>query len=612
MFCANCGAKNSDDARFCENCGTLLIAPHVPAQSQKLKMSDIPNVPEEHEIAETLNISEPLVAAEAPISADASTGPEKDLASDSEPADIPDVADVLAAADAAIIPGLPDEARIPDDMKDLEMIRRPEMVRPPEGLQIPEQQTSNLKEQAEFSDAFAAAVQRETRFGEPKTKTRSHKKLWLIPLLIVVIFGAVAYFTGKYLTDPSRTVAAFEQAVRDQNVHELKKLILPNEPADVNDNQIQAMLRLFDSQPDTYRAIVASLNQSAKSPDIIQPDNMLYYLQKSGKKYLIFDNYRIGTDSIQAKITTNLQDMQVGILGVGHSKTADQADSNMPQTLDVGPVIPGEYTFYGKSKALNTSKMVSLTSAGKNVDFSGVYIQVRSNIRDAELYVNGKDTGKTIAEAGAYGPFKKNDTPVFYAKYTVNGQSIQTDPVSISGGQSSFGAGFSLDQAQTDGIDLNFNQVDSGNFYVLDSQNEQENMSTLNNYFPGFYDALSTAVSLDDATNFANYFESGTDYAKAQIQSAHNFYKQGVSESNTSFHINSVISLGGGVFSVTVDESWDETITDPNSDSQTSKSFSYTDTYQLKETAPGMLKIVGQKITNRQDTSNASSSGSSF
>ncbi|WP_157800184.1 zinc ribbon domain-containing protein [Sporolactobacillus pectinivorans] len=589
MFCRNCGAKNPDGARFCANCGASLIAPHAPAQSQEPKMSDIPSVSEEPKISETLNISEPLVAAEAPISAD-----------------------VSAAPDAAIIPGLPGEARIPDDVKDLEMIRRPEMVRPPEGLRIPEQQTGNLKEQAVFSDVFAATAQRETRFDEPETKTRLHKKLWLIPLLIVVILGAVAYFTGKYLTDPSRTVAAFEQAVRDQNVHELKKLILPNEHADVNDNQIQAMLRLFDSQPDTYRAIVASLNQSAKSPDIIQPDNMLYYLQKSGKKYLIFDNYRIGTNSIQAKITTNLQGMQVGILGVGHSKIADQADSNTPQTLDVGPVIPGEYTFYGKSKVLNTSKMVSLTSAGKNVDFSGVYIQVRSNISDAELYVNGKDTGETIAEAGAYGPFKKNDTPVFYAKYTVNGQSIQTDPVSVSSGNSSFGTGFSLDQAQTDGIDLNFNQVDSGNFYVLDSQNEQANISTLNNYFPGFYDALSTAVSLDDATNFANYFESGTDYAKAQIQSADNFYKQGVSESNTSFNINSVISLGGGVFSVTVDESWDETITDPNSGSQTSKSFSYTDTYQLKETAPGILKIVGQKITNRQDTSNASSSGSSF
>lgn len=628
MFCKNCGAKNPDDAKFCAKCGIPLAVPPVPLQpetpeppvvpksierSNTSEISDPPEIPEATEASESSAQPEPPVS-EAPRDSEAAKSPDipevksQDLLSDAELSDNPEtsgeeVPDRPAASeneDPADIPGIPSEP-------DIEIRRRPEMVRPPENIRVPEESLSSHPEKIARAHVPAGMAPGETRTASG-TQSKSHKKLWLIPILIIVVLGTAAYFTGKYLTDPSRTVDAFEQAVRDQNVSELKSLIQPNEHTSVTDAQIRAMLSLFKNQPDTYHSIVTALDASAASPSRTTNDTP-YYLQRSGKKFLIFDNYRIGTDTVQAKVTTNLQGMQVGIQGIGQSKVASEADSNTPQTLTVGPVIPGEYTIYGKSKTLNTTKVVSLTSSGKSVDFSGIYVRVSSNISDAELFVNDQDTGKTIAEAGEYGPFKKNDTPVFYAKYTVNGKSIQTSPVSITPDGSNYDdSSMTLDDAQNSGIELDFSEVDSGDFYVLNSNDEQGNIDTLNSYFSGFYDALSNAVSSGETSDFANYFESGTSYAAAQLKNAQSFNKQGISESNSDYTINSVQSLGNGVFSAQVDESWDEEITDPNTGDYTTKSFSYTNTYKLQETAPGTLKIIGQSITNRQDTTDSSSS----
>ncbi|WP_010631570.1 TcaA 3rd/4th domain-containing protein [Sporolactobacillus vineae] len=438
------------------------------------------------------------------------------------------------------------------------------------------------------------------------------KKRYMIPLVIVLVLLVAAYFSGKYMTSPVRTVDAFEQAVRDQNTGVLKSLILPSEHTHVNDAQIKAMLALFKSHPGIYSQVVSDLAASAHHPDRTALSHALYYLQKDGKKYLVFDNYKIGTTPIQAKILTNLKGMSVGIKGVGRAQTAAQADDQSPQSLTVGPVIPGEYGFYGDSDKLSTAKTADLTRSGKTIDFSGVYLTIQSNLNGAELYVDNKDTGETVSAAKTYGPFKKSETPVFYAKYTVGGKSIKTNSVTIvrdSAMDSGDGNRITLSEAESSGIDLEFDNVDpSSDFYALDGNDEQSNSQNLNGYFQGFYDALSSAVSDDMPDDFKTYFVNGSSYQKAQLQSAKKFYDQGITESIQDFTVDHVKKIGDGLYAATTDESWSESITDPDTGDSKDKDFSYTNTYQLQETAPGELKIVGQKISHRQDSDASSDS----
>ncbi|MDD9148013.1 zinc-ribbon domain-containing protein [Sporolactobacillus sp. CQH2019] len=448
----------------------------------------------------------------------------------------------------------------------------------------------------QIMEQAAAEAEPQTRYT---AKSLTLKKRIYIPIIAVIVIVGALFFIGKTMADPQRTIDAFKNAVQNQDVHTLAGLVHTNGNMPADRSQIKAMLALFQKQPGIYTNVLHSFQQSIKSADTQSGSSSPYYLEKSGKKFFIFNNYQIRANLIHPLVITNLKGMQVGIEGVGKAQTAAQASANSPETLTLAGVIPGYYTIYGKSSSMNTSVQEAIHSAGVKVDFSGIYIPVRSNISDAELYVNGKDTGKTLAQVTEWGPFKENDSPSFYAKYTVNGQSIQTDSVNIS--DSSYdGSSLTLDQAENDGIDLTFDESGSDNFYVLDRNDSGTNRNTLNSYFSNFFDALGTAVSSGDTSEFASYFETDTDFSNMQIANAKKFNSQGISESNQSFDITNIQYIGKDTFSMDVSEAWNESYTDQN-DNFVNKDFTLKSNYQVKETAPGQLKIVGQKITDRQE-----------
>lgn len=463
----------------------------------------------------------------------------------------------------------------------------------------PAQPVDHVQQTDQPPQIIEQAAAEETPQTRYTTQSITLKKRVYLPILALIVIIGALFFVGKTMTDPQRTVDAFKNAVQNQDVHTLTKLVHTNGSAPVNTSQIRAMLALFRKEPNVYTGVLHSFQQSVKTANSQIAGSSPYYLEKSGKKYFIFDNYQIMTNLLHPAVITNLKGMQVGIEGVGKTENAGQASAHSPETLTLSGVIPGYYTIYGKSGSMNTSIQEVVNSSGVKVDFSGIYIPVRSDISDAELYVDGKDTGKTVSQVTEWGPFKNNDTPAFYAKYTVNGQSIQTNTVTIS--NNSFnGNNVTLDQAENDGIDLTFDESGSGNFYVLDKKDGSANQNTLQSYFSDFFSALGTAVSSGDTSGFASYFETGTDFSNMQIANAKKFNGQGITESNQSFDITNVKYVGNDTFSVSVSEAWNESYNDSNGN-YTNKDFTLKSNYQVKETAPGQLKIIGQTITNRQE-----------
>ena len=45
MYCSNCGAQNADIARFCEKCGTGLVATPPPPPQPETRMRGVDSVP---------------------------------------------------------------------------------------------------------------------------------------------------------------------------------------------------------------------------------------------------------------------------------------------------------------------------------------------------------------------------------------------------------------------------------------------------------------------------------------------------------------------------------------------------------------------------------------
>ncbi|MCL1632767.1 zinc-ribbon domain-containing protein [Sporolactobacillus sp. CPB3-1] len=470
----------------------------------------------------------------------------------------------------------------------------------------PAVQVSENEPAAALAQAEVAPVPQQsppTRYAETSARTLTIRKRIYIPIIIIAILLAGLYYTGKVLADPQRTVESFKNAVRDHKAHQLASMIHTNENTKVTDEQAKAMLSLFEKYPETYSASLSAMESSAghsgKQPN---GSTALYRLKKHGKKFLLFDNYEISTKVVHPKAVTNLKGMKVGIKGIGKTRTADKASGDSPETVVLDAVIPGYYTLVGKSKDINTSKSFAFVSSSGKVDFTAIYLPVTANIPSAELFMNDQDTGKKLGEHTTVGPFKKNDTPSFYAVYTVNGKSIKSDTVTITKDDSDYDDGtLTLEDAQ-EGVELYFEEADSEDFYSLDQEDadSEANRDVLEFFFQQYLDSLGSAISNQATDEVSDYYETGSDFTKSEMKSIENLGDKEITESNQSFTIDKSTYKDSDTFSVDVTEDWNEYYYDDDNN-EVDKDFTLKSNYSVKQTAPGTLKIVGHKTLSKSE-----------
>ncbi|WP_139691650.1 zinc ribbon domain-containing protein [Sporolactobacillus terrae] len=453
---------------------------------------------------------------------------------------------------------------------------------------------------------------------EKRHKTQSDKKSItikksvLIPVIIAIILIIGFYYTGKVFTDPQRTVDSFRNAVRDHKTHQLAQMIHTNENTKVTDAQAKAMLQLFDKNPSIYSQSLSAMESSAKHSGK-QPSgsHALYQLKKSGKKYLIYDNYQITTNNVHPKVVTNLKGMKVGIKNIGKMKIATKANSDDSETITLSGVIPGYYTIIGQSESMNTSQSAAMLSNEDNaIDFSGTFVAISTNLPGAKLFIDDKDASKILSDKAVnVGPYKEGDTPSFYATYTVNGKSIKSNTISISDDESSddYSEEYedettTIDDAESDGINLIFEAAAEEGFYSLnrDDLNGEQNENTLDAYFQDYYDALSSAVNEQDNDYLTDYYETGTSFSQSTFKDLTAIEDKEISESLRSFDVTKISAADSETFTIDVTEDWNEYYYDDD-DNAVDKDFTLKTTYQLKPTAPGQLKIVGYKTNGKSE-----------
>ena len=86
---------------------------------------------------------------------------------------------------------------------------------------------------------------------------------------------------------------------------------------------------------------------------------------------------------------------------------------------EIVTLIPGRYEVSYKLKTdygdiAESKDMEFLEDGDINVEVAAEYITLYSNFNDAKVYINGKDTEKTVSEIKTYGPIPKNKDIIIY------------------------------------------------------------------------------------------------------------------------------------------------------------------------------------------------------
>ena len=128
------------------------------------------------------------------------------------------------------------------------------------------------------------------------------------------------------------------------------------------------------------------------------------------EKSLLGENYYLNLSTISINITSDIKEAIIYINGREVNK--EELVSLIPGTYEVAYKLKTDY-----GDVEETKEMDILSSGDVKIEVAAEYITLYSNFSDAKVYINEKDTKKTVSAIKKYGPIPNNkDITIYIAK----------------------------------------------------------------------------------------------------------------------------------------------------------------------------------------------------
>lgn len=268
---------------------------------------------------------------------------------------------------------------------------------------------------------------------------RKVKWLSFITIVLVLLAGC----SSEPKNTPDEVIDQLEQAIADNKADALMEIATSMDKMyTLTKEDAQGWIDFFRENEEELERELERLDVMAtgQSPDDdsvseIRPLFLTYTEGKWGGR----GEYKIGIQPNYFRVYTNLKDTHIylddNLVGVALKDNF---------TKVVGPLSPGEYTMRAEYQAESesySSEEISFSVPYPyyyeiNIDLRVAAEKIRfdSNYEDADLYLNGKDSGMTIAEANEQGLLLATDGSVSaQAKFMQNGVLLESDSVLIKG-----------------------------------------------------------------------------------------------------------------------------------------------------------------------------------
>lgn len=361
-----------------------------------------------------------------------------------------------------------------------------------------------------------------------RTSTFSMKtKLGIVGISIVAVLLIGLFIVGNSLSKPSKVVLKFEKAVASGNKTDLiDVLYCADNRLEINEKNIAPLLNYFKDNPSYLNTTIQSLNsealtvgQTSSLPKIGTSNNQsVLTLTYTGKRLLFFPSYKIGIKPAFIQIKAGIKDVTFSL----NSTQIGKSDIDN-YSKEFGPFVPGKYKlladYKGKYVTLtepHDADLVTASNGKTSVDiFTNLnYIKIKSEYPDAELFVNGKDSGVKIADAQNFGPL--NSSTKVYAVVSKDGKTLKSNEYTVSQGDAD--------------IYLSFTEAENR---VKNLQNQIHDLI----YWYTYY--FTQAVNSNNFSIVEYYIYPGSKLYDEQKSYIPSTYGQGIKETIMSFNITS-------------------------------------------------------------------------
>ncbi|MET3696803.1 zinc ribbon protein [Bacillus oleivorans] len=286
------------------------------------------------------------------------------------------------------------------------------------------------------NSGVTVTVEETTAPPKPMSK---RQKIVLLSSGVAVVLLVVAYFVLQHIASVEYRLDRFEQALEEKDEKALMKYVSSYDAnVAVKESNIQDFIEYVNDDPFYKEDLLESLREQAKNLD--DPQVELYeeatvLLKKSGKQFLLFDNYKIQLLPYYFEIETNYAGAKIFIDG----KEVGESDSDY--FVDTyGPYLPGEYTikveYQSELASLDHEENINLfDQSGQNIYvdmwLEGYYVEVFSNHGDGGLYIDGNYAG-TVWELGTIGPIDLDGSHTIYMEKEFPWGTVKSEEFEIT------------------------------------------------------------------------------------------------------------------------------------------------------------------------------------
>ena len=244
-----------------------------------------------------------------------------------------------------------------------------------------------------------------------------------IGILIVLVFTLVI---GKNVfalsTDESKGIDKLNKAIENLDIKYLEKHIeIEDYSSPLSTEDIERIALLLK---DEYINLNNYYNQRDSN----------IYVKVDGKEKLIFDKYVLVLKPYRLVLDADIEGAEVYLDGTKIGKIDDDHYFEYKSTLPGKHKI--ELKYKGEYVDLETQEDILIydnytSEIFHSMYLNGEYIWIDCNYYDAKLFVNDKDTGKTIRDIEYFGPIPLDGSIVLQAKLETDYGVLESEKVTI-------------------------------------------------------------------------------------------------------------------------------------------------------------------------------------
>ncbi|MBO0446903.1 zinc ribbon domain-containing protein [Enterococcus ureilyticus] len=260
---------------------------------------------------------------------------------------------------------------------------------------------SLIEEEARFCPACGESVSHTNSLQSEGSKTSKNKVrmkksqrvfLAIIAILFCLVIGS--YFTAKNYYSKENQLKRMIEIVRNKDINQMEKLTVSTDPNyQITKNELKRYFAYYEhnEHKEAFSKLILQLETGNKQTGELS-------LLRSGRKFLLFDAYQWELKPGYITITANQKDMQLFL----DDQEKERTDQDLFQTV-WGPLTPTEYTIKGELLGEQNETTVDLIQAHHtglikmnqvDFDFRKLSFKVKTNISDAEVFINDKKIGQ--------------------------------------------------------------------------------------------------------------------------------------------------------------------------------------------------------------------------